>query len=90
MSFQEIYRVLKPNGRLQFADIVLKLDIPAGMVNSLEAWSDCIGGAIPVRDLVGLMKSVGFVQVEYVGTTSITTSRYTIGAMFRACKSSFR
>lgn len=39
-SFQEIYRVLKPNGRLQFADIVLKLDLPAGMINSLEAWSD--------------------------------------------------
>lgn len=39
-SFQEIYRVLKPNGRLQFADIVLKLDLPAEMINSLEAWSD--------------------------------------------------
>ena len=39
-SLQEIYRVLKPNGRLQFADIVLKLDLPAGMINSLEAWSD--------------------------------------------------
>lgn len=39
-SFQEIYRVLKPNGRLQFADIVLQLDLPAGMINSLEAWSD--------------------------------------------------
>lgn len=39
-SFREIYRVLKLNGRLQFADIVLKLDLPAGIINSLEAWSD--------------------------------------------------
>ncbi|MCF6155690.1 MAG: methyltransferase domain-containing protein [Candidatus Brocadia sp.] len=38
--FREIYRILKPNGRLRFADIVLKLDLPAGIINSLETWSD--------------------------------------------------
>lgn len=39
-SFGEIYRVLKSNGRLQFADIVLKEDLPAEVAGSLEAWSD--------------------------------------------------
>lgn len=39
-SFSEIYRVLKPDGRLQFADIVLKEDLPDKVANSLEAWSD--------------------------------------------------
>lgn len=39
-DFREIYRVLKPNGRLQFADIVLKEDLPAEVASSLEAWSD--------------------------------------------------
>lgn len=39
-SFQEIYRVLKPGGRLQFADIVLKKDLPEKIANSLEAWTD--------------------------------------------------
>jgi arsenite methyltransferase len=39
-SLQEIFRVIKPNGRLQFADIVLNEDLPAEMTNSLEAWSD--------------------------------------------------
>jgi arsenite methyltransferase len=38
-SFLEIYRVLKPNGRLQFADIVLNEDAPAAQGTSLEAWS---------------------------------------------------
>jgi len=39
-SFKEIYRVLKPGGRLQFADIVRKADLPGSVANSLAAWSD--------------------------------------------------
>ncbi len=38
-SFREIYRVLRPNGRLQFADIVQKEDCGA-MCSTLEAWSN--------------------------------------------------
>jgi arsenite methyltransferase len=39
-SLREIFRVLKPGGRLQFADIVLNEGLAAEMPNSLEAWSD--------------------------------------------------
>jgi len=37
--FKEVYRVLKPGGKIQFADIVLENVLPAGMRGSLEAWS---------------------------------------------------
>lgn len=37
--FKEIYRVLKPGGRIQFADVVLENELPAGLFGSLEAWS---------------------------------------------------
>ena len=37
--FQEIYRVLKPGGRLQFADVVLENEMPAELSGSIEAWS---------------------------------------------------
>ncbi len=40
ISFSEIYRVLKPNGRLQFADIILKENLPEKVATSLEAWSE--------------------------------------------------
>jgi arsenite methyltransferase len=39
ISFAEIYRVLKPGGKLQFADVVLESELPAYLVESAEAWS---------------------------------------------------
>ena len=32
------------------------------------------------------MKSIGFVKVEYVGETKVTTSQFTVGGLFRAAK----
>ena len=38
-SFKEIYRVLKPGGKLQCADVVLEKDLPSSLAGSAEAWS---------------------------------------------------
>lgn len=37
--FGEVYRVLKPGGRLQFCDVVLERELPPQLSGSLEAWS---------------------------------------------------
>lgn len=37
--FKEIYRVLKPGGQFQFADIVAKKELPSTLLASPEAWS---------------------------------------------------
>lgn len=39
-SFREIHRVLKPSGRFQFADIVLKEGASVTRSSGLESWSD--------------------------------------------------
>ncbi len=38
-TFQEIVRVLKPGGILQFADVVLEQELPASLAGSAEAWA---------------------------------------------------
>ncbi len=86
ITFREIYRVLKPNGKLQFADVMLESELPANLASGAEAWSQWIGGAIPVGDQVRLLQDAGFSDVEYVGTTGFRTSQYTIAALFRAIK----
>lgn len=37
--FEEIYRVLKNGGRLQFADIILEKQLPPHLAASVESWS---------------------------------------------------
>ena len=37
--FKETYRVLKPGGTLQFADIIAEKDLPSEFTGSLEAWA---------------------------------------------------
>jgi arsenite methyltransferase len=39
-TFSEIWRVLKPGGRLQFVDMTLRETLPAELAASLDAWSD--------------------------------------------------
>jgi len=43
--FNEISRVLKPNGRLAIADIVTEKQLPENVVSNTTLWASCIGGA---------------------------------------------
>jgi arsenite methyltransferase len=38
--FNEIVRVLKPGGRLQFADIANGKEVPAGALRNIDLWTD--------------------------------------------------
>lgn len=64
--FCEIFRVLKPGGRLAISDIALKQTLPAELKQSVAAYSGCIAGAMPLEKYRQGLRDAGFWQVEIV------------------------
>jgi SAM-dependent methyltransferase len=63
---REVLRVLKPGGRTVFCEIVLKKTLPEEIRKNITDWFRCIGGALPEKDFIDLMKQVGFEKVDVI------------------------
>ncbi len=61
--FREIYRVLKPGGRLAVSDIVTDGPLPDAVKQDLAAWAGCVAGALDVADYVAAIEAAGFSDV---------------------------
>jgi SAM-dependent methyltransferase len=64
--FREIFRVLKPGGRLAASDIALKAELPQEIATSLAAYVGCIAGAIRIEDYITWLTAAGFEHVQIV------------------------
>ena len=62
--FAEVYRVLRPGGRLSVSDIVVDGQLPQAIRQNLDAWAGCIAGALDERDYLGKIERAGFEEVE--------------------------
>ncbi len=62
--FAEIVRVLRPGGRLQFADIAIGQSVPEEATCNIDLWTDCIAGGLSTDDWVASMERAGLVDVE--------------------------
>src|SRR5262249_23161852 len=65
---REIFRVLKPGGRVAVSDIALKKELPPVIGSDLLAYVGCVAGAIPIPEYVAGLKAAGFEAVEVVDT----------------------
>lgn len=68
--FREIFRVLKPGGRVAVSDIALKADLPKNILTSIAAYTGCIAGAIKIEDYRAELLNAGFQYVEIVDSGS--------------------
>jgi arsenite methyltransferase len=61
----EIFRVLKPGGRVAIADIVSDESVPQHLQDNEELWTGCISGAFQEKQFAQAFLDAGFVLVNY-------------------------
>lgn len=64
IALREIYRVLKPNGRLSLSDPISEYPMPENLKNDERLRALCLSGAIPLQDYIDRITAIGFGTIE--------------------------
>ena len=62
--FGEIARVLKPGGRLALSDVVSNGPLPKALRENIQAWGECLGGALDVKEYIRGLTEAGFMDIK--------------------------
>ena len=68
-TLNEIWRVLKPGGRLMVSDIVLLKQLPDSIMKSIETYITCLSGALMKDEYIGAIEAAGFQEVGIIDET---------------------
>ena len=62
--FGEIQRVLKPGKRVAISDVVSNGPVPKALKENVEAWGDCLGGALEIKEYTRGLQEAGFENIK--------------------------
>jgi len=69
-AFKEIYRVLKPGGKISISDMVATQE--SKKIINPEEWAECIAGAVTFKEYRDLLEETGFGEIEALDETHPT------------------
>ena len=90
--FREMFRALKPGGRVSVSDIVTNGPMSPTVARGIEAWAGCVAGAMDVSDYRAGLEAAGFVGVvatpkqgnDLLGQASPVLAALPVGLPFSA------
>ena len=63
-AFKEVHRILKKGGHFSISDIVYTGKLPKGILEAAEMHAGCVAGASEKGAYLGIVKSVGFKNIQ--------------------------
>jgi SAM-dependent methyltransferase len=62
--FREVFRTLRPGGRVAVSDIVTNGPLPEELQKDMAAWGACVAGALDVSEYTTGLSEAGFTDVK--------------------------